>query len=65
MSNINLLVEQELSPKQEAYREFFKSKLEQYKVDSPAKLSGDVKAKFFAEIKRDWRGEKRKNWNIE
>ena len=42
------------SPKQKAYREFFKSLLAKYKVSSPFKLSKEDKAKFFSEVKEGW-----------
>lgn len=54
MSNINLLVEQELSAKQIEYRKFFKEKLQQFNAKSPADLTEDDKKKFFSGIKAEW-----------
>ena len=38
------------------YQAFFKKKLAQWKVKSPASLSDVDKKKFFAEIKKEWKG---------
>ena len=42
------------SAQQTAYQEFFKKKLEEYGVNSPAELSKEDKSKFFSEIKKEW-----------
>jgi hypothetical protein len=40
------------------YSTFFKEKLEEYGVSSPAELSKEDKTKFFAEIEKQWTGQK-------
>lgn len=42
------------SEAQEKYQAFFKQKLSDYGVSSPAELSAEDKSKFFAEIKKEW-----------
>lgn len=42
------------SEAQDKYQEFFKKKLTDYGVSSPAELSTDDKTKFFSEIKKEW-----------
>jgi hypothetical protein len=44
----------DLSPKQEEYQEFFKNKLEEHEVKSPAELDEEGKKKFFSEIEKEW-----------
>lgn len=39
---------------QDAYAEFFREKLEQYGVSSPAELDTENTSKFFTEIKDEW-----------
>lgn len=39
---------------QDAYRDFFKAKLAEYGVASPAELDAEQKSKFFSEIKKEW-----------
>ena len=39
---------------QDAYREFFRNKLEEFGVKSPAELSEDQKKDFFNQIKAEW-----------
>lgn len=39
---------------QDKYQKFFKDKLAEYGVNSPAELSKEDKSKFFAEIKKEW-----------
>lgn len=39
---------------QDAYREFFKAKLAEFGVESPAELDDEQKSKFFSEIKKEW-----------
>ena len=39
---------------QDKYQKFFKDKLAEYGVNSPAELSKKDKSKFFAEIKKEW-----------
>lgn len=48
---VQLVCESEL---QDAYREFFKAKLAEYGVASPAELDAEQKSKFFSEIKKEW-----------
>lgn len=42
------------SEAQDKYQEFFKKKLADYGVSSPAELSAKDKSKFFSEIKKEW-----------
>ena len=42
------------SEAQDAYREFFRNKLEEFDVKSPAELSEDQKKDFFNQIKAEW-----------
>lgn len=42
------------SEAQDAYREFFRKKLEEFGVKSPAELSEDQKKDFFNQIKAEW-----------
>lgn len=42
------------SEAQDAYREFFRKKLEEYGVTSPAQLDADKKSEFFKAIKAEW-----------
>ena len=44
------------SDAQDKYQAFFKEKLEKYGVGSPAELDEEEKKKFFAEIKKEWKG---------
>jgi len=53
-------VAEEVSGNGEAYEKFFKGKLRDYGVASPAELSKPDKRKFFSEIKAEWKAEKRK-----
>lgn len=48
---VQLVCESEL---QDAYRDFFKAKLAEYGVASPAELDAEQKSKFFSEIKKEW-----------
>lgn len=48
---VQLVCESEL---QDAYRNFFKAKLAEYGVASPAELDAEQKSKFFSEIKKEW-----------
>lgn len=50
------LEEDDRSPKQKAYQDFFLKKLADYGVSSPADLTEDQKSKFFTEIKQEWKG---------
>ena len=47
---VQLVCESEL---QDAYRDFFKAKLAEYGVASPAELDAEQKSKFFSEIKKE------------
>jgi dsRNA-specific ribonuclease len=40
------------------YQKFFKKKLAEWGVSSPAELSDEDKKKFFAEVEKEWTGEK-------
>ena len=51
----------ELSEAQKAYRQFFKDKLAEYNVSSPAELSEEDKTKFFSEITPEWEAFKKDN----
>ena len=46
--------ERKLSELQQDYRNFFKGKMELYRVTSPAQLSTEKKSEFFTAIKKDW-----------
>lgn len=48
---VQLVCESEL---QDAYRNFFKAKLAEYGVASPAELDAEQKSKFFSAIKKEW-----------
>ena len=49
--------EEELSPKQKAYRKFFDGALKKFGVKSPADFSDDSKKKeFFNYIQKNWKG---------
>ena len=47
----------EKSEKQKKYQEFFKKKLKEHDVKSPAELDEAEKKKFFDEIDKEWKGE--------
>ena len=53
-ASLEVLLECDESEAQDAYREFFHKKLEEFGVDSPAKLSDDKKKEFFNQIKAEW-----------
>jgi len=53
----------ELSKKQKEYRKFFRQKLEEFEVNSPAELSEENKKKFFNSIERGWTKEKKTEAN--
>lgn len=48
---LSLVKESELK---DAYQDFFKEKLDEYDVDSPAELSDEESEKFFKEVKAEW-----------
>ena len=52
-----IILEQEKSKKQKEYEDFFKGKLGEYGVESPAELSTEDKKKFFNEIESEWTGD--------
>ncbi len=55
--NISLVEEQELSPKQKEYRDFFGNALKKFKVDSPADFKSDAdKKEFFNWVSDNWKG---------
>jgi len=41
-----------------AYQKFFKKKLKEFNVTSPAKLSADKKKEFFNQIEKEWTKDK-------
>jgi len=43
------------------YEKFFKGKLKEWKIKSPAELSKADKIKFFNEIDKEWKGKKEKD----
>lgn len=40
------------------YQKYYNSKLEKWGISSVAELSAEKKKKFFAEVDKDWTGEK-------
>ncbi len=48
----------DLSPLQQAYRDFFTATLSRYGVDSPAELEPSRMSEFFEEIKEGWESRK-------
>lgn len=52
------MAKRKLSMLQKAYREFFLGMLDEYEVDSPAKLSHEQKREFFTRIKQGWKEKK-------
>ena len=48
--------EEELSPKQKAYRAFFQKSLKKFGKDSPASMDDGEKKKFFDYVKANWKG---------
>ena len=42
-----------------AYQKFFMKKLEKYGIKSPTELSDKEKKKFFDEIEKEWKGDKK------
>lgn len=44
-----------LSERQKEYRRYFKKKLDDYGVNSPAELSEQDKTKFFNEVREEWK----------
>ena len=51
-----MMDEDELSPKQKAYRKFFNGALKKHGASSPSELEGDKKKKFFDYVKANWKG---------
>ena len=51
-----MMDEEELSPKQKAYRKFFNGALKKHGVSSPSELEGDKKKQFFSYVKANWKG---------
>ena len=51
-----MMDEEELSPKQKAYRKFFNGALKKHGASSPSELDGDKKKKFFSYVKANWKG---------
>ena len=50
----DMLTEKALSELQKIYRVYFKDMLKAYDVNSPAKLSKEMKKKFFKNIRKYW-----------
>lgn len=50
------MAEEELSPKQKAYRAFFDKALKKFGASSPAKMDDGKKKKFFDYVKANWKG---------
>jgi hypothetical protein len=48
--------EEELSPKQKAYRAFFEKALKKFGADSPAEMDTAKKKEFFNYIQKNWKG---------
>jgi len=53
-TNDELLTEKALSELQKTYRAYFKEMLKIYDVNSPAKLSKEMKKEFFKNIRKYW-----------
>jgi len=51
-----IMDEEEMSPKQKAYRKFFNGALKKHGASSPSELKGDKKKKFFNYVKANWKG---------
>ena len=51
-----MMDEEELSPKQKAYRKFFNGALKKHGASSPSELTGDKKKQFFSYVKANWKG---------
>lgn len=45
---------------QEEYQKFFRGKLAEYEVTSPAELDDEQSSKFFDEVKVDWASRKQR-----
>ena len=56
--NVEQKLDMFLINEESAYEKFFKGKLKQWKVTSPAKLSKADKIKFFNEIEKEWTKDK-------
>jgi uncharacterized short protein YbdD (DUF466 family) len=54
MKNFENFINEQLSPLQKAYREFFRYMLDKYGVNSPKSLSEEKKKEFFDEIQNSW-----------
>lgn len=55
------LNEAELSPLQQEYQDYFKGKLDEYGISSPAELDEEAMKKFFNDVSDGWikgKGEK-------
>lgn len=55
MKTFNIKTARKLSPLQIAFKEFFLGMLDEYGVNSPAKLNREQKSAFFNRIKKEWR----------
>lgn len=45
---------------QQEYQKFFRGKLAEYEVSSPAELDDEQSSKFFEEVKADWSARKQR-----
>lgn len=56
MKSFQHYFEEELSPAQKKYQEFFNKALEKFDAKSPADLDEDKKKEFFDYIKKNYKG---------
>lgn len=45
---------------QQEYQKFFRGKLAEYEVESPAELNDEQSSAFFEEVKEDWSARKKR-----
>lgn len=57
------MAKRELSPKQQAFQDFFFSLLDEYEINSPAQLEEKEKIEFFNKVKKGWKKYKKENFN--
>ena len=50
----NVVIEAELSPEQDAFRDLFNKILKKYGVDSPNELDDEKKSQFYDEVEKAW-----------
>ena len=58
LDKLNLMAGNMKEAEESEYQKFFKKKLKEYGVTSPAKLSTEEKKKFFADIEKSWTKDK-------